>query len=89
MTSTADKFKPSTPKLLEYVARSEPWCEYELEDGTVLRVRIMVTKIIDLGAFGPEGFPLYNIACQQVIDMTWPDAVQAAAERRRNERNQP
>ena len=79
------KFMPSKPRLLDYVAVSEPWCSYELADGTICKVRIMVTKIIETGEFDNNGYPLYKLQFSQVIDMTWPDAIEQEAAKRRKE----
>lgn len=32
------------PKQLNFVADAEPWCRYTLEDGTEIKVRIMLVK---------------------------------------------
>lgn len=77
------KFLPTAPKLVDYAPKSEPWAEYQLENGAIMRVRAIVTKVIDKNQTAPDGFPIYQIQCQQIIDMTWPDDIVAEAEKKR------
>jgi hypothetical protein len=83
MSKSTEQFLPAGPKLVEYAAKSEPWCEYQLEDGTILRVRIMVCKVIDEDKFTDDGYPQYQLRMQQVIDMTWSPQVEKDAATRR------
>ena len=48
-------------KELDFEAIKEVWNEYELEDGTKLRVRLVVTGVQRTSAYGTDGDPLYNI----------------------------
>lgn len=75
-TSIQDRVMPPAPKFLQYVADQEPWAQYTLENGAVVRVRIMVTKVEDLGVFLPDGQPSYKISMHQVLDVTWPEDIQ-------------
>ena len=77
-----DKVMPSGNKFIEYAADKEPWAQYTLENGAILRLRVMVSKIIDTGQLAPDGAPLYNIQMQQVMDMTWPDDIKREIEAR-------
>lgn len=57
----------STP--VEFVADKEPWCQYTLDDGTILRVRIMLVKVQRDG-LDAQGQPKYMLGMQQVTDCT-------------------
>jgi len=46
---------------------SEPWTEIELENGTRLKLRVIVTKVSDSGTVGPDGAPVYNLTWQGVM----------------------
>ena len=48
---------------------SEPWGEYELEDGTTLKVRTVVQSIQRLPAeYNPQGNePIYNVQSNTVV----------------------
>ena len=68
------KFMPQdSPKLLDFVSESEPWNVYRLENGTVIRAKIVMTRITDTGRFTPNGQPYYEMNSQHVIDATFPD----------------
>lgn len=67
------KFMVARPQHVDFIAKSEPWCVYELEDGTIIRVRIVLTKIIDEGKKTDAGHPLYQLAFQQICDTTFPN----------------
>lgn len=85
MGNLRDKVMPDSDKFIEYAADKEPWAQYTLENGAVIRIRVMVTNIIDTGNYNPDGSPWYNIKMQQVMDMTWPDDIKREIEARRRE----
>lgn len=72
-----NKFMPSESKqLLDFIANKEPWCEYTLENGTKIRIRIMLTKVVEyLNKFHPNGAPVYDLPMTQVVDIEWPDNI--------------
>jgi hypothetical protein len=45
---------------------AEPWVEYELEDGTIIKLRQTLVKAIKIdGEFNPiDGSPIYTIEAQ-------------------------
>jgi len=53
---------------VDFEAKSEPWVMYELSDGSVLKVRTLVTGIMRLeGEHDAGGNPLYTVSTQVVI----------------------
>lgn len=77
------QFLPKGPRMMEFVAESEPWAQYKLENGAILRVRPVLVKVIDRDQYDPNnGFPIYQLELQQMLDMTWPDDIVAEAEQR-------
>jgi hypothetical protein len=49
---------------------SEPWSEYELEDGSVLRVRNVPTSVLRIdGQYNADGTPLYLILTTPVVNL--------------------
>jgi len=53
---------------LDFEAKSEPWINYDLSDGTILKIRTLVTGVMRLeGEHDPAGNPLYNVSTQVVI----------------------
>jgi hypothetical protein len=52
------------------VNSGEPWGEHLLEDGHVLRVRLIVTAAFKVvGETDPAGNPLYNIQTQMAVSV--------------------
>lgn len=62
---------PSTSKNLKFFTESEPWGEYTLEDGSVVRVRLVLMRVcIDMAAPKcPDGTIRYMCQFQQVMDV--------------------
>lgn len=67
------KFMPRNegPQEVEFVAEKEGMNVYRLEDGTVLRVRL-ITMRIDRDGWNEDGSPRYLLKFQQVIDGKYP-----------------
>lgn len=63
---------------VEFVADKEPWCQYTLDDGTVIKVRIMLTKAARDGIDG-QGNPKYLLSFQQVCECMPSDLALASA----------
>lgn len=56
-------------QLVEFVADKEPWCQYTLDDGSIIRARIMLVRVTRDGLL-PNGRPNYELHMQQVLDCT-------------------
>lgn len=54
---------------LDYETESEPWCVYTLSDGTTLKVRPIVNKVLRaIGAFDRKtGDPVYQVVTTDQI----------------------
>jgi hypothetical protein len=52
-----------------YVADAEPWASYTLEDGTRLRVKVVLVKVFRVGV-DDAGGPKYECQFQQILDVT-------------------
>lgn len=63
---------------VEFVAEAEPWCKYVLDDGSVVRVRVMLVKVTRDG-LDANGNPNYQLQMQQVCDLTPSDLAIASA----------
>lgn len=57
------------PTPVEFVADKEPWCQYTLDDGSIVRIRIMLVKCLRDG-LNEIGQPKYQLSMQQVVDCT-------------------
>ena len=75
--SGQEKFMPRGQRLLDFVVEAEPWSQYKLEDGTIVRVRLNMTRAIDSGKRDEKGVPMINFNFVQVVDVVWPEHIQA------------
>jgi hypothetical protein len=58
---------------VDFVGEAEPWCRYRLEDGTVVRIRILLTRAQPiLGMTNPDGTQIYALSWQTVMDCASP-----------------
>jgi len=51
---------------LEFKPTSEPWTEYKLQDGNILRVRAIMISATDTGKKDSKGRPMYELEFQTV-----------------------
>lgn len=65
---------------LDYKALKEPWSEYELADGTIIKLRLVVQKISRALTpdgkkthYKEDGEPLYSIKFQNVASAAVPE----------------
>lgn len=73
-------------KLLNFVADAEPWCQYTLDDGSTVRVRVMLVKAEQLGYHESgemQGLPNIQLRFQQVMDWSPTDEQKKEASKRR------
>ncbi len=64
---------------LELEIVSEPWCVYKLEDGTTLRVRPLVNKVLRLDMHNPDGDPVYQVMNQLQVRAQVPKSLKKFA----------
>lgn len=65
---------------VEFTARSENWQQYELEDGSQLKVKIVLLDVVRLDEYGDNGDPVYQFTAQQLIGIQAPDALKKKAQ---------
>jgi hypothetical protein len=59
------------PEPLNFVTEAEPWNIYRLEDGTVIRAKVVLCKVtVRDGERDQEGNPVYDMRWQQICDVT-------------------
>jgi hypothetical protein len=55
-------------KSVEFLTRKEDFNEYQLTDGKILKIKMVVTRIIKLEEEkAPDGNPIYLIQSQNVV----------------------
>ena len=64
--------KNEKSKKLNIIDSKEPWSEYTIDDGTIIRVKPVVTKIILLEKDGNQS-PSYTLSIHPIIDVVKKD----------------
>lgn len=60
--------------VLNFRGTVEPWTEYLVDDGTVIRIKIVATEVVRLeGEYDPTGNPLYFVGTTNVMAVSAPD----------------
>ena len=59
---------------LEFEPLQERWNEYRCEDGSLVKIRLVVSKIVKLDRLDPFGQPIYQIVSTNVVSAAPPDA---------------
>jgi len=53
---------------MDFFTRKEDWNEYQLSDGTVIRMKTVITDVFLIpGEIDPEGNPVYNVRSTNVL----------------------
>ncbi len=61
---------------VEFHTRKEDWNEYQLTDGTVIKMKLVVSEILRIeGFFDNEGNPVYHIKSTNLPVVKSPDAL--------------
>jgi hypothetical protein len=58
---------------VDFESTAEPWASYKLSDGSVLKVRTILTAILRLeGEYDAAGNPIYTVSSQTVVQVNAP-----------------
>src|SRR5947199_179917 len=74
-------FSPGTQSQVEaeqvdFEAKAEPWSSYELTDGTILKVRVILTGVLRIeGEYDQSGNPIYVVSSQNVVHANAPKKI--------------
>ena len=52
---------------LDFEEKQEHWNTYRLNDGTILKIRLILTGVKRLKKYRPDGQPLYIVNSQNVV----------------------
>ncbi len=67
-TETEFKGRKVATSDLDFKTVSEEWNEYELEDGTRMRLKTVVSKILRLeGTYNADGDPVYQVVSTNIL----------------------
>lgn len=54
-------------EMVTVVEQKEPWSEYRLEDGTLIRTKQTLMQLVKMDTPGPDGKPVYTMQTQPTI----------------------
>ena len=60
---------------VEFETAREGWNEYILRDGTKLKMKSVMSDVVRLDVFQPDGSPIYMINAANVVSAIVPDAL--------------
>ena len=72
--------KEYVAEVIEFETEHEGWNSYILHDGTLLKLKAVVSDIIRVeGAYAPNGDPLYMVQAANIVATTVPDTLKKQA----------
>jgi hypothetical protein len=64
---------------LNFKSLKEEWNEYQCEDGTILRLKVVVSEVFRLDEYDPDGKPRYLIKSSNVLSASVPETLKKGA----------
>ncbi len=58
---------------VEFEAKGEHWNHYSLEDGSTLKLKVVLLDVVRLEGVYNNGNPVYQFAAQQIIGIDAPE----------------
>ena len=53
---------------VKFTAEQEPWSVWKLEDGSTVRVRLVMVRTVPRGDMDDNGVPIYDFQFQQILN---------------------
>jgi len=60
---------------LEFEGEKESWNKYRTEDGSIIRLKVVVSKIIRINQYSSSGDPVYMVNSTNLVDADVPDGL--------------
>lgn len=64
--------QPVDSEEVEFEPLAERWNEYRLSDGSLLKMKLVVTRVIRLDLYNEQGEPIYLVNSNNVISASVP-----------------
>jgi len=64
--------KPVEGEEIDFEPLAEKWNEYRLSDGSLVKLKLVISRIVRLGEYNEQGEPIYVISSQNVVSTTVP-----------------
>lgn len=61
--------------------KKERWNEYLLDDGTILKMKLIVTKVVKTEEFNKQNEPIYSVQSQNIIRADVPEKLKRKGNR--------
>lgn len=72
--------KMFTGQSVDFAPTAEPFSQYTLLDGTVVRVKTVLIDAVRLNTYSDNGEPVYQFQFQQVLAINAPDSLKRKAQ---------
>jgi len=59
-------------EVLEFEAKAENWNQYVLEDGTTLKMKVVLLDVARTNEYNEQGDPIYVIQAHQIVGTSVP-----------------
>ena len=61
-----------TPKRVDFEVVEEPWATYQLRDGTVIKIKLVASEVVQTGKVDANGDPQYVVKSSNVMSVQPP-----------------
>lgn len=76
MVGNTDAAKASDQESVDVTSSSEPWSEYKLSDGTILRIKTVVVEVRrSKNQYNADGDPVYTVKSANLLDTRVPTSL--------------
>ena len=58
---------------MEFKTKKEEWNEYEISDGSTLRLKPVIISIVKIDEYDPDGNPVYMAKATNVVSISAPE----------------
>ncbi len=65
---------------IDFESKGENWNQYTLEDGTVLKMKVVLLDVMRLDTYNDAGDPVYQFSAQQITAVQAPDNLKRKAQ---------
>ena len=63
---------------IDFDPLAEKWNEYRLSDGTLIKLKLVISRIVRIEEYNEQGEPIYIISSQNVLSTTVPPELMKA-----------
>ncbi len=60
-------------RYIDFETKHEDWSEYKLKDGSILKARFVLIKVLDEGTYDERGNPVYSVNSTNAVGILAPE----------------